>query len=727
MPLSSVALDLLARLGGALIDRLVGGRERGRKVTAERPDWAAGADGIQLAQLTPPPSSLPGGPVEGVRGREEVTRRLRRAVRHPPARPIVLAGQGGAGKSTLALFAAEIGRQEHRPTWWVSASDEQSLVDGIAAVVREAGGSEADIAAIRSSSPDAPDRLRRRLDRHPPGWVLVVDNLDDLGLIERRLAWLPVTDRGLVLVTTRVMSSRPWDSIADRILVGMLSPEAAADVLLDLAPGGGDRSSAVALAERVGFLPLGLRLAGGLVSAEASAYESFDSVRVDLQACPAVDVLLPAGSDRDDARLSLSSTFALSLDGLDRHGLPECRPLIRLLACFAAAVPIPMSILHSASVTALISGDASGGTQHRGVNGLVRAGLADCSIGAGDRTVILHPLVAAANRPRPDDHDRSILGVAVEALGDIIGVYGEIRRLTAAGRAGIRSLTIHLRELLRTEPARVDRTRRADLVATAAYAAEVLVEDRDDQAGLHLVEAAARWASELDSQSPAMLALRHVRARILLELGEPVAAQVDLQRVHADRVRMLGAEHSATLESLRQYGWTFARQHRYAEARDILLRILATEAAEDVANEILMLHVRCMANWVTSCLGDTRDAERGYREVIAGRTRALGPEHLDTLDARHSLGKVLIKSGDLRAARIEFRNLRADQVAALGADHPDTLETRKYAALTSATPQWRIRRELRQVLAAETEQLGADHPKTLHTAAQIARPDPHRQ
>ncbi|MER5753729.1 tetratricopeptide repeat protein [Streptomyces sp. NPDC002088] len=75
---------------------------------------------------------------------------------------------------------------------------------------------------------------------------------------------------------------------------------------------------------------------------------------------------------------------------------------------------------------------------------------------------------------------------------------------------------------------------------------------------------------------------------------------------------------------------------------------------------------------------------------LAGTTRHhLGPDHPDTLAARHIVAYWRGKAGDAIGAAAAFEQLLPDRERVLGPDHPDTLATRK--ALTSSREEGKRR------------------------------------
>jgi len=62
-----------------------------------------------------------------------------------------------------------------------------------------------------------------------------------------------------------------------------------------------------------------------------------------------------------------------------------------------------------------------------------------------------------------------------------------------------------------------------------------------------------------------------------------------------------------------------------------------------------------------------------YKRVLAERERVLGPDHLDTIAARGSLGATYHSAGRMADALKLYEQTREGYVRVLGPDHPDTL------------------------------------------------------
>ena len=78
--------------------------------------------------------------------------------------------------------------------------------------------------------------------------------------------------------------------------------------------------------------------------------------------------------------------------------------------------------------------------------------------------------------------------------------------------------------------------------------------------------------------------------------------------------------------------------------------------------------------------GDWAEAVRLFRDLVADRTRLLGPDHPDTLTSRHDLALSAGRGGDPADAVRLYRDLVADRTRLLGPDHPDTLASRHQLA-----------------------------------------------
>jgi tetratricopeptide (TPR) repeat protein len=115
--------------------------------------------------------------------------------------------------------------------------------------------------------------------------------------------------------------------------------------------------------------------------------------------------------------------------------------------------------------------------------------------------------------------------------------------------------------------------------------------------------------------------------------------------------------------------------------------------------------------------GKLDQAKQMNRRVLAGREKALGPDHRSTLDIIQNLGSLYEDQGKLDKAKQMFQRALAGYEKALGLDHTSTLGTvhnlgvlyRNQGKLDQAEQMYQ------RALAGKENALGPDHTSTLRT------------
>lgn len=321
--------------------------------------------------------------------------------------------------------------------------------------------------------------------------------------------------------------------------------------------------------------------------------------------------------------------------------------------------------------------------------------------------------------------DRALVDIIPPSLQG----FEDIRALPRDRRKEFGVVTERLHELLQRPVDAFDQDYAVRLLTATASACEAYIDDRDEQAAEELAEAARPLAESLDRNHPAVLGVRRAYARALLQLGRSRRAEALLRELSLDEVRVVGPDHPGTLQTRRLLGWALMDEGRLpeAEAEFRALGVHATHLPDDAVP--LRLHIQCMLSWTVSRQGRRHEAEDGYNAVILLRSRQLGADHPDTLDAKHSKGKMFVLSGDGARACAVLRPLLADRKRVQGAHHPDTWETRKYLAVArahthsrrSALAPRKTLRELRRIARAQTRRHGPDHPNTRDTLQWLAK------
>ena len=119
--------------------------------------------------------------------------------------------------------------------------------------------------------------------------------------------------------------------------------------------------------------------------------------------------------------------------------------------------------------------------------------------------------------------------------------------------------------------------------------------------------------------------------------------------------------------------------------------------------------------------GHPAEAEKLYRQILAIRTRTLGPEHPDTLQCQISLAQLLLKEGRLQEAEKMQRQTLAVNLRVIGAESPQTLWCQSDLAETLIKEGHYSEAEkiASAALAIERRTMAPTHPETLYTLQRL--------
>ena len=246
----------------------------------------------------------------------------------PDAAPVVLYGLGGVGKSQLAVEYAYVHQHELSVTWAVRGDRPSVLAADLAALGVLVGAADA-------REPDIEVQLAavRIWFASHPGWLLLLDNVDDPAALPTVHQLLPSAPGGRVIVTSRISA---WPGRYHRLEVDTLDTNAAAQLLLTAAADA-DQDAALQLAGDMDGLPLALQQAASYCRQKGKTLSSYHVLFSDAK--KRARLLAMSGDEGDE---TVAATWALSFSQV-RQGNPAGAALLNVLG-YLAADPIPRTL-----------------------------------------------------------------------------------------------------------------------------------------------------------------------------------------------------------------------------------------------------------------------------------------------------------------------------------------------------------------------------------------------
>jgi tetratricopeptide (TPR) repeat protein len=662
----------------------------------------------------------------------------------------VVSGASGVGKSTVARSAALTLRKDDfvGSIRWISARDEWTFLDGLAALAAGLGADETEISRAREASTrHAVWQLFEKTLADSTGaarWLLVIDGADEADLFR-----FVVTSAQKIAAPTRlVVITTSQTGLVDSIRVELPDPDECAALLSkrlsDLGPDqiGELAPSLGRVAKHLGRLPVALHVAG--------TWHGSTLVRHTL---PVLASRLSGLAPPSDAKADLVQRVALAVTvALEAVPGPQQRPvtvMLQLLALLAPGQPFPLSAFDAAIRQAVVDATTPEREWRPLLEGawrtLQHTGLADLDVNGKCPTAIVHPLVAEAVRLWVTVPGGELpAGFAAAAL-DRVSQHLAKPPAGETATAMWRLVIPHVSYLLDTDASVHDTHLRAVLRAADAAARHLTDRGMYDQA-LALAQRAARRAERFADDDPDRLTARLRIALIhqgrgyydsvsakpgqdeentnLLETAHAeieAVYQAELQRCDPagpdDRRRWLRIQHHLAA-IMHDRGMLTAAELRFrAVYRDRM-------AAFGPDDQQAVISGHRLAR-VLHAVGRSKDALEILDDLLRVCERTLGEHHADTLSVLQSRAYALQAIGgqdSLRTARQEFTAVYDKRKRHLGRTHPNTLVTRHNLAwIEQASGRYNAaERQFREILAIQLRRSGRDHPHSLATAANLA-------
>jgi tetratricopeptide (TPR) repeat protein len=557
----------------AVIQPAVGARE---PYAMEPPARTTTNDQVVIGDI---PASRP-----GLQPRPALLAQLNRASQKPP---VVLTGTWGVGKTQLAAAYARARLADNwRLIAWVNARDRDTLLAGLAAVAEAAG------LAAGGSRPDAADAgqaIRHWLESDGSRCLLVFDDVEDPGLVR---PFVPAAGAARVLIT---LAREPVTGHGTSVPVDVFSAEEAL-ALLDGRTGLADEAGALAVATELGYQPLALDQAAGVIAGQHVGYAAY---LAKLRAQPARDYLV-RGEDGEErpSPPGLAEAMLLSLEAASAADpLGVCTGVIELMAMLSPAA-VRRGQLHA-------------------------AGQAGALLGASRR--VAAPMVDQALERL---NERSLLGFSLD--GRAVSMHGLVARvvrgwlarrgrLATAGRAAASAL----------ERSAADLAEPRDHAAVRELVGQVTA----------LLENAGASAGDADEDLAAMLTrLRILALHQLTELGDNLPRAIAIgEPLTADLERLLGPDDPDAMRSRNDLARAYREAGRVADAVPLVERTLAARERQFGADHPSTLASRNNLASAYRATGRPAEAIPLFEKNVAACERLLGADHPRTLASRHNL------------------------------------------------------------------------------------------
>jgi len=270
-------------------------------------------------------------------GREQVLTQLREALAAQGR--AALSGLGGVGKTQTAVEYAHKHLDEYVHTLWASADSREALVSSYVTVA----------GLLKLPEADGKDQMLtveavKRWLGSTQGWLLILDNADDLGMVR---AFIPSGKNGHVILTTRAQAA---GAIARRVEIQEMGTDEGAlfvlrrtkyiaeDAQLEVAEPT-DRATAKEITMQLDGLPLALDQAGAYIEETSCGLSSY--LRLHREHAP--ELLRRRGVLTSDHPNPVATTWALSFEKIEQAN-PAAAELLRFCAFLDPPDGIPEEV-----------------------------------------------------------------------------------------------------------------------------------------------------------------------------------------------------------------------------------------------------------------------------------------------------------------------------------------------------------------------------------------------
>ncbi|MEU7739081.1 tetratricopeptide repeat protein [Nonomuraea sp. NPDC049158] len=513
-------------------------------------------------------------------------------------------GMGGVGKSELVRRYAHAHQARYPVAYWITADTVENIEKGFAALAAEIHPPIALVGNVSEAAQWALSWLRAH-----PGWLVVLDNVDDP---DHARPWLDHLAAGHVLITTR--RDVPWSathSVSLDVLDDGPSVELIAKVSGHEEPE--DQADIAAIAAELGYLPLALEQAAAYIR---QSHKSPGRYLEQLRRHPArMYAKSAAGGKAEQTMARLWDTHLEAIRERDTAEELQAEHLLRTLACYAPD-NIPRALLLG-NVGDLDLDDALE---------LLASYSMITRVGEDEQeTVSMHRLFQSVIYNGLDYHNARSHAARERALTCLAQALPDDPESNVSGWPLWRNLLPHvnavaLRYREGTEPVKLGRV----LNQAAAFSS---VQGQHQHAHHLSSRTLAIIEAALGPDHPSVAVCLGNLASSLSDLGRPGEAVPLEERALAITEAALGRDHPSVAVRLGNLASSFYGLGRLSEAVPLEERALAiTEAALGRDHPSVAI---CLGNLASSlqALGRPGEAVPLKERALAITEAALGPDH----------------------------------------------------------------------------------------------------
>ncbi|MCX6679849.1 MAG: FxSxx-COOH system tetratricopeptide repeat protein [Methanothrix sp.] len=562
-----------------------------------------------------------------------------------------LVGNGGMGKTQIALQHAHRPENDFKYVWWLRSEEPATLLDdyiGIAEDLNLPGWNLRD-------TDQTVKAVKRWLEVEcSSNWLLVFDNAqkpDDL------MKYLPVAGSGQAIITSRLSV---WDGMAKTLEVGVFQRDEKQDESVEFLlkrTGKNDREEATNLARELGDLPLALEQAGAYIKETGISFPDYlDRFKKDRKTLLGHGKLLNYPD-------TVATTWVISFEAVQKER-PVAGDLLNLCA-FLAPDAIPRWMLEDGAkhLTEALSSCVQNAIEFdECIAVLKRYSL----INVADSLISVHRLVQAVVRDRLSIEKQRMWAESALKLVNEAFSFGQFDQETWEKCSKLSAHAFHASE--RAESQEVSPQETANLLNNLGRYLNnrmVLTSARSV-----LERALAIDEKALGPEHTCVATMANNLGLVLQDQGDLVGAKRCFERALAIDEKALGPEHDSVARDVNNLGLVLQDQGDLVGAKRCCERALKINVkAFGLEHTQVAINVNNLG-LVLKDLGDLEGAKKCCEEALKIDEKALGPKHTRVAIDVNNLGLLLKYLGDLAGAKGCFERALEIDEKAFGQEHP---------------------------------------------------------